>query len=194
GAVVWERRAAGLTPWRARDESMVRWTAIAAGAAIAVSDVIPIPPVGSAWWQFGNKIQGDWREEVGWPDLVQAVAKARDSLPEEDRANFRVLAGNYGEAGAIDLFGAAYGLPSAISGTNSYWLRGYGSPPPEVLIVTGLSRKYLDRHFKSCELAGHVSNQYGVQNEESLEHPDIFVCREIREPWPEFWKIFRNYG
>jgi hypothetical protein len=41
-----------------------------------------------------------------------------------------ILAGNYGEAGAINLYGPAYDLPEAISGINSYWLRGYGDPPP----------------------------------------------------------------
>jgi hypothetical protein len=35
-----------------------------------------------------------------------------------------ILAGNYGKAGAINLYGPAYGLPEAISGINSYWLRG----------------------------------------------------------------------
>jgi hypothetical protein len=41
-----------------------------------------------------------------------------------------ILAGNYGEAGAINLYGPAYGLPEAMSGINSYWLCGYGDPPP----------------------------------------------------------------
>jgi len=26
------------------------------------------------------------------------------------------------------------GLPAAISGVNTYWLRGYGDPPPQALI------------------------------------------------------------
>ncbi len=164
------------------------------GAVIAMALVVPIAPVGSAWWNLGSKVQDDWREEVGWRDLVGEVAKVRDLLPAEDRTNVGILAGNYGEAGAIDLFGAAYGLPKVISGTNSFWLRGYGDPPPQTLIVTGLPRQYLERHFESCELAGHVTNRYGVLNEESREHPDIFVCRGLREPWPEFWKQFKNYG
>jgi hypothetical protein len=43
-------------------------------------------------------------------------------------------------------------------------------------------------------LAGHVTNRYGVRNEETTRHPDIFVCRQLRRPWPTFWKQFQNYG
>lgn len=70
-----------------------------------------------------SKIQGDFREEVGWEELVETVAKIRDTLPTKDRARLGVLAGNYGEAGAINLYGGRYGLPRAISGINSFWAR-----------------------------------------------------------------------
>ncbi len=33
--------------------------------------------------------------------------------------------GIYGGAGAINLYGARYGLPEAISEINSFWQRGY---------------------------------------------------------------------
>jgi len=194
GGVAWETELAGLTAGGARVRRAIGWSAIGLGAVFTIAVVVPIPPVGSAWWNLSNKVQDDWREEVGWQELVREVARVRDSLSAQDRANVTVLAGNYGEAGAIDLYGGAYGLPKVISGTNSYWLRGYGDLPPQTLIVTGLSRRYLERHFESCELAGHVTNRYGVLNEESREHPDIFVCRGLREPWPEFWKKFKNYG
>ena len=87
-----------------------------------------------------------------------------------------------------------YGLPQAICGTNSFWARGYGDPPPETLIVLGFSREYLERHFESCELAGHVTNRFSIANEEAKQHSDIFVCRRLRGTWPEFWKTFRRYG
>ena len=194
GSVAWERSLANATLSRARLRRAIRWSAIAVGAVIAIAMVVPIPPVGSPLWNLANKVQDDWREEVGWPELVSEVAKVRDSLPTDERASARILAGNYGEAGAIDLYGAAFALPTAMSGVNSYWLRGYGDPPPQTLIVVGISRRILERHFESCELAGHLTNRYGVLNEETREHPDVFVCRRLREPWPDFWKQFRYYG
>lgn len=41
---------------------------------------------------------------------------------------------------------------------------------------------------------GHVTNRRGVLNEETTRHPDLFVCRQLRQPWPAFWEQFRNYG
>jgi hypothetical protein len=105
------------------------WTALAADIAIAGAFTLPVARVNSKWWNVAVKANGDLREEVGWPELVQTVAKIRDSLPAQERDHLGILAGNYGEAGAIDLYGPRYGLPAAISGINSFWLRGYGEPP-----------------------------------------------------------------
>jgi hypothetical protein len=105
-----------------------------------------------------------------------------------------VLVGNYGEQGAIEIFGAAYGLPAPISLTNSAWLRGYPTPPPSTLIVVGWSRTQVDESFTSCRLAGHNGNPYGVENEESQDHEDIFVCGSPRKPWAEFWKESQRFG
>jgi hypothetical protein len=162
------------------------------GGVVVAAVVLPVAPVGSAWWEKAN--MGDFREEIGWPELVAEVARIRDSLPVEERGRTGILASNYGEAGAINLYGAAFGLPRAISGVNSYWLRGYGDPPPEALIVLGLSSERANDLFESCELAGHVTNRYDIKNEETLEHSDIFVCSRPRNPWPEFWNKFRHFG
>jgi len=104
------------------------------------------------------------------------------------------VVGNYGEQGAIEILGPAFHLPPPISGTNSAWLRGYPTPPPATLIVLGLGQRYVDETFSSCRLVGHNGNPYGVQNEESQVHPDIFVCHGPRLPWPEFWKQYRSFG
>ena len=60
--------------------------------------------------------------------------------------------------------------------------------------MLGLSREYAERTFAGCRVAGHISNPYGVENEESRYHPDIFVCGGPRLSWPEFWKRYQNFG
>jgi len=194
GAVLEERAVASLTAGWARLVRGHTCGALAVGGVIAIAVVLPIAPANSPWWKVANRINDGFREEIGWPELVETIAGIHASLPAEERAHVGILAGNYGEAGAIDLYGPPYGLPKAISGVNSYWGRGYGDPPPRPLIVVGLSRDFLERSFESCVLAGHVTNRYGVQNEETTRHPDIFVCRQLRRPWPTFWKQFQNYG
>ena len=172
----------------------VVWTALAVEVLLTLAFWLPTAPLNSRWWAITNEVQGDFREQIGWPDLVQEVARIRDSLAPEDKAHLGIIGTNYGEAGAVNLYGPEYGLPRAISGVNSFWYRGYGDPAPQTLIVIGLSRKFVDEHFESCKLAGHTWNQYGIENEETVDHPDIFVCGPPKVGWPEFWKDFRYYG
>ena len=155
--------------------------------------VLPIASSGKLR-DFALAKNGDLREEIGWNELVKTVADIRDSLPPEQRASVGVLVGNYGEQGAIEILGQPYHLPLPISMTNSAWLRGYPAPPPSTLIVLGFSREDADQAFTSCQLAGHNSNPYGVKNEESEYHPDIFVCGAPRLGWPEFWKEYQAFG
>jgi hypothetical protein len=173
---------------------VLAWTALAADIILVAAIAMPSAPVNSRLWKFASTNNGDLVEELGWPELTQAVAQIRDSLSAPDRSRLGILAGNYGEAGAINLYGPSLGLPQAISGINSFWQRGYGDPPPETLIVLGISRGFLERNFSSCEVAGHTPNPYGIENEETSDHPDIYVCRGLRQSWPEFWKDFRYYG
>jgi 4-amino-4-deoxy-L-arabinose transferase-like glycosyltransferase len=194
GAVAGERWVSSLSPGWARLTKTLTWATLATGGVIAVAFVLPIAPVNSSWWKVVNKGNDSFREQIGWPELVETVASIRHSLPAAEQEQAGILAGNYGEAGALNLYGPAYGLRQTISGINSYWLRGYGDPPPQTLIVVGLSRDFLQRSFESCELAGHITNPYGIKNEETSEHPDIFVCRRLRKPWAEFWKQFKYYG
>ena len=85
-------------------------------------------------------------------------------------------------------------VPTPISMTNSAWLRGYPVPPPSTLIVLGFSREDADQAFTGCQLAGHNGNLYGIKNEESEDHPDIFVCGGPRLGWVEFWKEYQAFG
>src|SRR5204862_938953 len=54
-------------------------------------------------------------DQFGWEELVSEVAQDYESLPPDVRAHTAIFANNYGEAGAIDLFGPKYGLPEATS-------------------------------------------------------------------------------
>jgi hypothetical protein len=143
--------------------------------------------------EFALKNNGDLREEIGWDELVKSVAGIRDALPPEQRQNVGIITGNYGEAGALEILGPAYGLPPPISRTNSAWLRGYPSPQPTTLIVVGWSDEEMQA-FSSCRVAGHNGNSLGVKNEESRDHPDIYVCGPPLKPWPQFWEDHQGFG
>ena len=62
------------------------------------------------------------------------------------------------------------------------------------LIVLGLGAEEANAIFTGCRLAGHNGNSEGVHNEESEDHPDVFVCGPPRKPWAEVWKEHRDFG
>jgi hypothetical protein len=194
GAVLLDRWMAN---WRA-PVAIAGWSlvtiALFANVALVIALVMPVAPVNTPWGKKALQTNDDLAEEIGWPELVETVAGIRDSIPAEERSRLGIMVGNYGEGGAINLYGPYFGLPPAIAGVNSFWARGYENPPPATLIVIGVSRAFLEKNFESCELAGHVTNSDNVLNEETRAHPDIFVCRGLRPSWPEFWKTFRHYG
>jgi 4-amino-4-deoxy-L-arabinose transferase-like glycosyltransferase len=194
GAVVFERWLAAMSGRRARVATGIAWSLLVIGGVIIALIALPIVPVNSALWATVNDINGEFREQIGWEELTQTVAGIYNALPANEKARAGILAGNYGEAGALNLYGGAYGLPRAISGINSYWLRGYGNPPPETLVVVGADMAYLSSKFESCTLARHITNKYNVLNEETRDHPNIYVCRGMKQSWEEFWKQFRYFG
>lgn len=194
GAAWFDRSLRDRTPvWRNVAAAMAI-TALILDIFAAGAFTLPLSSPGTERFARVVKEKGDFAEELGWPELVAEVARIRDSLPEAERSGLGILAGNYGEAGAVNLYGPAHGLPRAISGINSFWAKGFGDPAPQTLIVLGLSRKFLNENFSECSVAGHVPNPYGIENEENRDHPDIFVCRGLRKTWPDFWKHHQYYG
>lgn len=68
-------------------------------------------------------------DRFGWPEQVQAVAKAFHALPPELQPKTAIWGNNYSQAGAVDFYGPALGLPKAISGHLSYWYWGRAITP-----------------------------------------------------------------
>jgi hypothetical protein len=62
------------------------------------------------------------------------------------------------------------------------------------VIVLGARRKNLDRVFTHCELAGHNGNSLGIHNEESDDHPDIYLCTGMKISWQELWPHALSFG
>ena len=191
--------AVTLTRWLDQRSEGVRRTAFAfiailflAGSSMMLV-LLPITPLGSRINRFAMSVNSDLREQVGWPEMTAEVARVWASIPARERQRTAIYCSNYGEAGALDLYGPRFGLPPAISGVNSYWARGYGNPPPQTLVVLGTHRERIEDVFSSITLAGHIPNPQHLANEES-EHPDIFICRGLKSPWPEVWKHARSFG
>lgn len=164
------------------------WGAQVIGSLIAIVLMKPVAPINSPLWEITSSVNEDVVEMIGWQDLTAQVAQVYRSIPENEKPSTVILAGNYGEAGALDLYGKQYDLPLVISGTNSLWYRGYGEPEPETVIVVGFESSYASNFFSSCRYSGKVMNSYQVKNEETTHHTGLYICREPRRPWEDMWQ------
>jgi len=193
GAVAGGHWLAGMRQAFATWLRAVGWIVLSAALATTAMIGLPLAPIGSPIWDASRDAHDNFAEQVGWPELVASVAAVYHALPEAERARTGIFASNYGEAGAIDHYGGAHGLPKAISVINSYWYRGYGDPAPETLIIVGQSADDIADLPATCVVAGNVRIPHGVVNEESTL-PDIFVCRDLRFDWAKAWPMLQEFG
>ena len=129
-------------------------------------------------------------ETVGWPELVEQVAEVVADLSADERQHVVLLTGSYGEAGAIDRFGPALGLPPAYSGHNGY---GYFRRPTDddaTVVAVRLESSYLGRYFEDCEEVGTVDNRLDIDNE--VQGQPIVVCRGLHGTWNDVWPQLRH--
>lgn len=164
------------------------WGAQTIGALVGIVLIKPVAPINSPLWSITSGVNEEVVEMIGWQDLTAQVADVYQSIPESEKPRTVILAGNYGEAGALDLYGKQYNLPLVISGSNSLWYRGYGDMEPETVITVGFERSYAGMFFKSCVARGKVTNRYSVKNEETTHHTSLFVCHGPHQPWKDLWQ------
>ena len=132
----------------------------------------------------GAALPQHYADEFGWPEMVAEVARVYESLPETERAKTAIYASNYGEAGAIDFFGAQYGLPKAICPHQSYYLWGPRDYSGQVMILVGSANaEDAKPFFESVEPAGTVDNLYAIPG----ENRPILLCRGLKTPLRELW-------
>ena len=202
GSVAWERWAA------AGDGGLRRWIVPAygtllfmVGAMVAPMAMPLLPPPTflrySAWLGIEQpaietrklgRLPQLFADRFGWKELAETVAGVFHALPREIQGRTAIFGQHYGQAGAVDLFGPALGLPRAISGHQNYFLWGPGPHTGESVIVIGDSEENLKRLFARVERAASVSHPYSMPD----QHVDIFYCqgakRSLRESWPALKK------
>jgi hypothetical protein len=180
-------------------------------ATLAISGLVmlpfgvPILPL-EALLQYQNvislgnvvKIEHDSTGEVhqlyadmqGWESMVATVAEVYHHLSPSEQKQCVILAGNYGEAGAIDLLGAELGLPKAISAHNNYYFWGTKGHTGEVVILFGQHAESTKTMFASFEQAATISSDHAVAAE---KHLPVYVCRNPKVPLAQLWPSLRYF-
>jgi len=121
---------------------------------------------------------------------VALAADAFNKLDPADRARCAIFVSNYGEAGAIDLFGPRYGLPPAITGHMTHYLWGPGDATGDVVLAYWPDREDLEKLFAEVVEVGRFHAPFAMarQNDRPL-----FLCRGLRFPLREVWPRLKAY-
>jgi len=124
----------------------------------------------------------------GWPELAETVAGVYNGLPPSQRSRAAILASNFGEAGAIDIYGKPYGLPPVLSGQNNYWewgTRGYdGSVVVEVNGTCG-------PEFRSQRVGvARFYDRWAMPTENEIP---ISICYGLKEPLVQYWPKLKKF-
>lgn len=165
-------------------------TASTALILILLPIALPVLDVRAMIAQNLWKSRPDYAQMIGWPDVAQETAQAYDSLPSDQRAGAVILAHYYGEAGAIDYYGPALGLPNAVSPHLTYW---YWAPPrldPSTAILVNFTLVEGNALFLDCRQVGTITNQYGIHNDEY--GAPILVCSNPRKPLWQAWRSLQT--
>jgi 4-amino-4-deoxy-L-arabinose transferase-like glycosyltransferase len=132
-----------------------------------------------------ERLPQDYADMLGWKEQVAAVSRVYRGLPSRERAEVVILAGNYGEAGALELYGPRYRLPPPVSPAGSFWFFGPGSRPGTVLLTIGVDPTALAGRFRSVQLVGRVGHGWAVAEERNV--PIVLATgphRTLQEVWP----------
>lgn len=195
GAVLWEK-------WT-ETRMQFRWVRVALpglvllGGILAAPLALPILPpdkiapymramgIGMTRTENGmdSELPQHFADQFGWQEMVATVAGVYNSLPPEQRAKTAILAGNYGQAGAIDFFGGRYGLPKAISGHQNYYYWGPRGYTGESVIVLGMRLEDVQKACSNVVVGPRIEFPYTM----GWEHYNILICRGSKKPLAEIW-------
>lgn len=197
GAVAW----ANLAPWLRN-----MWMAGATAVSVILAPImLPLldPPALAHYLEWthlapppeevaavGAPLTQIFSDELGWRALEKQVAQVYHSLPPEERAHCAILAVNYGEAAALEVYGREDGLPQVLCGQNQYFLWGDHGVEESVLIHVNGDPARWRRACESVEIAGTFGSPYVMPYEN--DRP-IFICRGLRHPLSAIWTRLRRF-
>lgn len=141
--------------------------------------------------QAQSRLPQIYADMVGWEDHVKIVADYYHSLPPAEQRITAIGASNYGDAGAVDLFGPKYGLPRSISTANNYWIWGPREYTGESVIL--MDEDSPEKYMKSCKsltVVARPNNPYSRPDENYPIYHCIGFQPDLRTVWPRLkpWK------
>jgi 4-amino-4-deoxy-L-arabinose transferase-like glycosyltransferase len=130
-------------------------------------------------------------DRLGWRELASEVSRAYHTLTPEEQRNAVIITTNYGEAGALELYGEEFGLPPVFATHNSY--HHWGPPSDSVRTYIGVSvdRRDLEQRFDSVQEVGVHTCEYCTRPQQRVP---IYVARGPRISVTAEWPSFKIYN
>ena len=159
-------------------------------ALLAYERALHLTPQATEKLGEGVPLPQTFADMLGWHDFVRQVGTAWQHVPPAARAHTSVLVNNYGEAAALDVYGAEYGLPPALSGHNQYYLWALrGQPATDILRVQN-NLDQLRPYCTEMRALGTTSSPYAMPYENGK---GIAYCRGVHPPLATLWPKLKDY-
>jgi len=127
-----------------------------------------------------------YADQFGWKEIADEAEVAWNRIPVDQRFDCAIFAQDYGQAGAVDFFGRAHGLPPALSGDRTYWLWGPHGYSGNCMIVLGDRRERLQQLFNQVEYVGtSADNPWALESQIG-----VYICKgakfgTLTQIWPQ---------
>ena len=169
--------AAGAVPvarWLTRRRFVALAVGYAAVFAVALPQVLPVLPLHTAIRHGVVKARSDYQDELGWPALAAQLRRLA-------RGADVVVASNYGEAGALDLFGHHLPPVASTDVTFRYW-RPVVAGRRATLV--GFTRGHAAGFCRGYRRLGSIEMPAANQ-ERGLPIADCTLSSNLAAEWPE---------
>jgi hypothetical protein len=166
--------AAGAVPfaaWATRRRLWIAGVAYGAGFLVALPIAVPILPLATANAHGIIKDRTDYQDEIGWPQLAELVSLNARGVDV-------VLASNYGEAGALELFGRDLPAVASPDVTFRYWRPAVTGPRALLVGFSPADATFCSRYLIVARVQMPVDNQ---------ERGEPIARCDLRSSLPSLW-------
>jgi hypothetical protein len=134
-------------------------------------------------------LQQHYADMFGWPEFADSVARVAGTLTPEERARAIVIVDNYGEAGALEMFGRGR-LPRIASQHNTWYLWGPPAWDRSVALFVGRDSAEVAEECDTVRVEGLAGHPLAMPYERGMP---IVIARHFRPDLGVAWKRGKHY-
>jgi len=102
-----------------------------------------------------RRLPQHFADRFGWEEMTMEISKVYENLPADERGKTGIIAENWGEASAVNLYKNKYSLPEAICADGWYYFETLRKKNfKDIYIAYGLNASDVAEVFNSAELKG----------------------------------------